>query len=154
MPNRHHTLRNGLASAGLALMLLHGSAATAAASAQEAREILQAKAYTAIHDLKLRHGFWTAEVTAHGGARVDVLIDGDNRIVEAGGQGTASARNVIARLQSLGYRQIRDVELDDAFWEAEARNAAGIEVEVVLHPVTLEVLSEIEDDAGRVSPRR
>ena len=77
MLDRHHVAGAVLVIAGLG-MPLH---AAAAASVQEARDVLRAKGYTAIHDLKPRHGLWTAEAAAGNGARVDVLIEADNRII-------------------------------------------------------------------------
>ncbi|MDR0635137.1 MAG: PepSY domain-containing protein [Azoarcus sp.] len=143
MSDRHHAMRTVLVIAGLAGML--PPRAVAAASFQEAHDVLRAKGYTAIHDLEPRHGLWAAEATTGNGVRVEVLIEADNRVIEAGAAGTASARDVATRLQDLGYTRINDIELDDACWEAEAYDAAGRKVELVLHPLTLEILSETGD---------
>ncbi|MFV0277440.1 MAG: PepSY domain-containing protein [Parahaliea sp.] len=124
----------------------------AANNATEALDALAVDGYVAIYDLELRYGLWTAEATTAAGARVALLLDTDNRVIEVGNTDTADSithvRGVIEHLRSLGYSRIREVELDQGFWEAEARNLAGFEVELILHPVTLEVLAEVSDGAG------
>ena len=59
------------------------------------------------------------------------------------------AAQVADKLRGLGYSVIRDLELDDGLWEAKVRqNRTSESVEVVLHPVTLAVLSQVGASGG------
>lgn len=121
------------------------SPAHAADNATQALQTFNAKGYSAVYDLELRHGLWTAEATSTTGARVDLLLDAQGQVIEVGPETVGALpgySQVLERLNSLGYRQVHDVERDDGFWTADALNSAGHDVDVVLHPVTLEVLSD------------
>jgi Peptidase propeptide and YPEB domain. len=55
-------------------------------------------------------------------------------------------KQIIAKLESAGYTNIHDVEKDDGVWEVDAKNSAGQRVELIVDPVTGEVLHEERDD--------
>jgi len=102
--------------------------------------------YFAVYELGLAHGYWTAEATRADGVRVDLVLDAATGTLWAtGGSGAdapLTAAAVRSRLAAAGYRDIRDLELDDGFWEAEARNAAGRRVDLIVHAWTGEVVHE------------
>lgn len=103
------------------------------------------KGYVAPFDLEKRHGLWTAEATTLEGKRVELLVDVPTESVTAFGDSARpglSAAEIQTRLTTAGYSNIRDLEFDDGFWEADATNAAGKKVELVIHPLTGAVLSE------------
>lgn len=133
---------------------LFAGQAQAATNAVEALQAFQAQGYQAIYDLELRHGVWTAEATTLAGARVDLLLDANNHVSEVTAATAAQVgwQRVTQHLYNLGYRNVHDVEMDDGFWKAEARNLAGFEVELVLHPLTLEVLNDKIDGLGSAVP--
>ncbi|RYF62187.1 MULTISPECIES: PepSY domain-containing protein [unclassified Acidovorax] len=142
-------------------------AAAAAASAlpsmawaltpQEAINVITQHQYVAPQDLQKRYGYWTADALALDGVRVDVLVndaDGSLTTVRKTDIGTAlpSVAQVADKVRASGYALVHDVELDDGFWEAEARQSPqSAKVELVLHPVTLEVLSQVGRDGGTVN---
>lgn len=134
-----------------ALLAAVGSA-SAAQNAREAYDYIYNLGYSSINDLKLSHGYWSAEATTWGGKRVQLLLDQNNQLVEVGNLASndriATATEVVAHLQNLGYRNVHDVELDDGFWEAEAINLANRKVNLVLHPVTLALIGEVVDGYG------
>ena len=146
----------GLAFLASSPVLLHAEEAAVVANepiatAPEALTRIAAGGYYAIHDLGFRHGLWTAEATTLDGRRVDVVIDGVSGALWAGGGNVApflSAAQVRERLVAAGYTQIEDLEFDDGVWEAEARNAAGQRVDLVIHPVTGAILAETPDGSG------
>lgn len=47
-----------------------------------------------------------------------------------------------AKLTAAGYDDVRDLELDDGFWEADARKGDGAWVDVRVHPVSGKVYAE------------
>ena len=146
----------GLAFLATSPLVLHAEEAAVIvqepiATSPEALTRIVAGGYFAIHDLVFRHGLWTAEATTLDGARVDVVVDGVSGALWAGGGSAApflSATQVRERLVAAGYTQIEDLEFDDGVWEAEARNAAGQRVDLVIHPVTGVILLETPDGSG------
>lgn len=129
-----------------------GSAALAEplATAPEALSRIAEAGYHAPFDLSFRHGLWTAEATALDGRRVDLVVDATTGEVWTDGAaqgGILDSTRVRELLVAAGYTQIDDIEFDDGFWEAEARNPAGRHVDLVIHPLTGAVLAEVADDA-------
>lgn len=141
------TLFRPLAAALFTAALL-APTAHAASNAGEALSRIEADGYVATHELALRHGLWTASATTPDGKLISVILDPANDTVtpvsrDAFGTTLPTAQAAKDALQLAGYRNIRDIEFDDGFWEAEARKLNGEKVDLVLHPVTLEVLSEV-----------
>ena len=125
--------------------------ATPITDAASALTRINESGYVAPFELEFRHGLWTAEATTREGLRVDVLVNAAtgavNAVEEGGGAGSLTAAQVIERLTAAGYTQIRDVEFDDGFWEAEATASNGDRVELILHPLTAAVLqSRLDND--------
>ncbi|MFV0476342.1 MAG: PepSY domain-containing protein [Parahaliea sp.] len=148
MKNFSKKLTSALIGTGLSATVV-SFPAFAVSNATEAMNTFVADGYIAIYDLELRHGYWTAEATTANGTRVELLLNAGGELSEVGNPNTsdniASAREVVEHLRSLGYTAIHEVELDDGFWEAEARKPSGEKVELTVHPVTLEIVSEVSD---------
>ncbi|WCM94307.1 PepSY domain-containing protein [Acidovorax sp. NCPPB 2350] len=129
-----------------------------AMSAAEAVNVMAQNHYVAPHDLQKQYGYWTAGAVSNDGVRATVLVndaDGSFTAVRKSDIGGAlpSVEQVAQRLRASGYAVVYDVELDDGFWEAKARPSAsqGEKVEFVLHPVTLEVLSQVGRSGGTLN---
>ena len=139
--------RTALATTAAALMLALAPAVWAL-NAQQAIQAVQDKGYVALHDLEKQYGYWTAKATSPEGQRTHVLVgdaDGSFAAIRKADLGTTlpGATQVADKLRSLGYSVISDLEFDDGFWEADVRQSRkGEKIEVVLHPVTLAVLSQ------------
>ena len=146
-------IRTTLATVAATLTLAAAPAAWAI-TAQQALTVIQHHGYVAPHDLEKQYGYWTAKAISQAGQRAHVLVnDADSSFtaVHRSDIGTTlpGAAQVADKLRSLGYSVIRDVELDDGLWEAEVRQTRNSEkVEVVLHPVTLAVLSQTGQAGG------
>ncbi|SFD47430.1 PepSY domain-containing protein [Paracidovorax konjaci] len=129
-----------------------------ALNAQEAVHVMAQNHYVAPHDLQKQYGYWTAEAVSQDGVRAHVLVNDANgsfTAVRKSDIGTTlpSAEQVAQRLRAGGYAVVYDVELDDGFWEAKARKSVQQheKVEFVLHPVTLEVLSQVGRSGGTLN---
>jgi hypothetical protein len=120
--------------------------AAQAFNAQEVLNALSSQGMVAPQDLEKQYGYWSAKVTLQDGSRAYALVsdaDGSVVTVRKGDLGSSlpSAAQVTAKLQQLGYQQVLELEFDDSFWEAEVRNGNS-KVELILHPVTLDVLHQ------------
>ncbi|ARU04139.1 hypothetical protein CCO03_05135 [Comamonas serinivorans] len=139
--------RTTLTTTAAALLLALAPAAWAL-NASQALQVMQNNGYVAAHGLVLEHGHWTAQATSQAGQRAHLLVhdatSGFTAIQRADiGTKLPGAAQVTERLRSLGYAVIHDVAFDDGFWEAEVRQSRrGEKIELVLHPVSLAVLSQ------------
>ncbi len=127
-----------------------------ALGAQDALHIIAQNQYVAVHDLQKQYGYWTAKAIANDGQRATVLVkdaDASFTAVRKSDIGTTlpGVAQVAQALRAGGWTLVHDLELDDGFWQAEARqNLLGEKVEFVLHPQTLEVLSQVGRSGGTV----
>ncbi len=140
-------------AAALAIALASPLAFSAqpAIDAGTALDRIAAAGHTAPFELEYRHGYWTAEATTAEGLRVDLLVDPDSgevRVFDSRGTGAISAADVRRIVLAAGYVRVKDIEFDDGFWEAEAIDAYGREIDLVLHPVTGAILNAPQDPGG------
>ena len=64
-----------------------------------------------------------------------------------------SVDRVVQHLKASGFAYVSDVELSDGFWKAEVRTSltSRDKVELVLHPTTLDVLSQVGRNGGTIN---
>ena len=130
-----------------------GSTSTPFLSAAQVRERLVAAGYTQIEDLEFDDGVWEAEARNGSGQRVDLIVHPVTGAILSetpdGGAvapvGLLTAAQIRAALEAAGYTQIRDLEFDDGYWEADARNRQGQRVELTIDPRTAAILREERD---------
>lgn len=135
----------------LALGVPFASSAQPAPDASIALQRIAAAGHAAPYELEYRHGYWTAEATTAEGLRVDLLVDPDSGQVysfDSRGTGAISAADVRRIVLDAGYVRVQDIEFDDGFWEAEAIDSYGREIDLVLHPVTGAIINAPQDPAG------
>lgn len=128
----------------LALMLPAVALANSPIDASTALDRINAAGHYAPYELEYRYGHWTAEGTTPQGVRVDILVDsntGQVHTFDARGSGAIDARRVRELVLAAGYVRVRDIEFDDGFWEVEAIDRQGREIDLVLHPITGEILN-------------
>lgn len=127
-----------------------------ALGAQDALNVIAQNQYVAVHDLQKQYGYWTAKAISNDGQRATVLVkDADASFTAVRksdiGSTLPGVAQVAQALRAGGWTYVHDLELDDGFWQAEARqNLLGEKVEFVLHPQTLEVLSQVGRSGGTV----
>lgn len=126
-----------------------------AMGAQDALHVIAQNQHVAVHGLQKQYGHWTAEAIANDGQRATVLVrdaDASFTTVRSSDIGTTlpGVAQVLEALRAAGWTHVHDLELDDGFWQAEARQSLihGEKVELVLHPQTLEVLSQVGRSGG------
>lgn len=104
-------------------------------SAPQVRSLLTKQGYTLVTDMELDHGVWEADATNAQGIRVDVFVDPrTGQVISDEPMHVLGASEIRKRLSAAGFRYVRDLELDDGVWKAEAFNAAGMPVDVMLDP--------------------
>lgn len=121
--------------------------AAQAFNAQEVLNTLNQHGLVAPHNLEKQYGYWSAKVTLQDGSRAYALVsdtDGSVVTIRKSDLGTTypGAAQVVAQLQAQGFAQLHDLEFDDGFWEAEVRDANNRKTELIIHPVTLQVLHQ------------
>lgn len=134
--------------AGLALALPLSAHAAPVDDAGTALQYIAAAGYHAPYELEYRHGYWLAESTSAEGLRVSVLVDPASGAVHAfdhRGNGAIPAQRVKELVRAAGYSRITEIEFDDGFWEVEAIDSYGREVDLLLHPITGEILNAPQD---------
>ncbi len=138
-----------VASLALALPLVASTAPVE--DAGQALAQLTAAGYHAPYALEYRHGYWVAETTSAEGLRISAIVDpvsGRVDAFDARGNGAISAQDVRDRVLAAGYQRITDIEFDDGFWEVEAIDAYGRELDLIVHPVSGEILNAPNDQGG------
>lgn len=134
--------------AGLALALPVAASAAPIQDAGAALERIAAAGYHAPHELEFRHGLWVAETTTAEGLRISAIVDpasGRVDAFDARGNGAISAQQVRELVLAAGYVRITDLEFDDGFWEVEAVDRFGREIDLVVHPTSGAILNAPED---------
>lgn len=114
----------------------------------EVRGILSAGGYTAVRELELDDGLWEGEVQHEDGRWYDIhVVPGSGDILDPhAGKPVLTAREIVSRLEAAGYTKVRDLDLEDAVWEAEATAPDGKGVELRLNGFDGTVLvTEIDD---------
>ncbi|GAB3731977.1 hypothetical protein GCM10028862_12640 [Luteimonas pelagia] len=127
-----------------------------AATAEDVETALRLAGYTEIRDIdRDEDGLWQAEVKGDDGLWGEVHVvaaTGEVLAVDAEDTVLMDSAQVTTALKAAGYSDIRDLELDEATWEADARNAAGAAVEVRVNARTGAVIHEAleeEEEADR-----
>lgn len=123
-------------------------AAQPVSGAGDAIERLKSAGYADVRDIEFDDGLWEAEVRGNDGRWHDVALDPTTgELMDDRGPNTLlTAQDVVARLAAAGYRDVRDLDLDDAVWEADALSAAGQRVELRINAHSGRVISEEIDD--------
>jgi hypothetical protein len=111
-------------------------------------ERLKSAGYAEARDIEFDDGLWEAEVRHADGRWHDVALDANTGEVmdDRSQRALITAGDLVAGLEKAGYTEVRDLDLDDAVWEADARANDGSRVELRVNAHTGRVLSEEIDD--------
>ncbi len=108
---------------------------------------VEAAGYSQIGEIEFDDGFWEVKAVDSRGVRTKVLVDPrSGELINTHAAPRLSAADVANLLQSQGYRNIRDIELDDGRYEVEATNPAGHDVDLKIDPRDGRILKEEIDD--------
>jgi hypothetical protein len=112
----------------------------------DVRALMIKEGYTDINDVEFKEGTWTADAKSADGEHVEVRIDAvTGKIIPDEKVATIGKDEIIAQLQSAGYTNVHDVEMEGGVWKAEADNSAGEDVELKLDPNDGHVLGSEKD---------
>ena len=137
--------------AALALALALPASATPVNDAGTALTRISEAGYHAPFELEYRHGYWVAETTTSDGLRITALVDpdtGDVAAFDARGNGAISSSQVRAQVLAAGYVRVKDIEFDDGFWEVEAIDRFGREIDLIVHPISGAILNAPDDQGA------
>jgi uncharacterized membrane protein YkoI len=132
-------------------VLLAGASFAAAGpvdSVATVSEALSKAGYADVRDVEKDDGLWEAEVRGADGRYHDVyVIPETGEILDSQSDARIlTAEEVIALLEAEGYTDVRDLDLEDALWEAEVKQADGTDVELRINGFSGQVLSVDKDD--------
>lgn len=97
-------------------------------------------------DVEMDDGFWEADARRADGTWVDVRVHPvSGKVYAEGTTPKLDAQAISKKLKAAGYTNVRDIDLDDGVWEVDARNKAGVKVDLAVDPDDGSVLSERED---------
>lgn len=103
---------------------------------QDVRTTLAGEGYTEVK----------ADARSTDGNRLEVRIDSaTGKLYPSTAVATLSAQDVRASLDAAGYTGVDDVEFDDGLWTADATDAQGQRVDLVMDPETGEVIGSERD---------
>lgn len=116
-------------------------------SAAQITSQVEAAGYSQVRDIEFEDGFWEVKAVDAQGNRAKLLVDPDTgELIDARAPAAMTVADVGNLLQQHGYTHVRDLELDDGRYEAEAVNPAGHEVDLVIDPRDGRILVEDIDD--------
>ncbi len=108
---------------------------------------VEAAGYSQVSEIEFDDGFWEVKAVDGRGVRTTVLVDPrSGELIDANAMPQLSAADIANQLQSQGYRNVRDIELDDGRYEVEATNPAGYNVDLKVDPRDGRILEEDIDD--------
>ena len=113
--------------------------------AAAATAAVAAAGFTDIREVEYDDGVWEIRATGADGRRVTVHVDpADGTILSPAPAGAPRIElaEVMQRLAAAGYTDVREVERDDGFWQAEVRDGTGVRREVRVHPVSGAIVSD------------
>lgn len=136
----------------VAFTLFAASTAVVAAepvdSASAVTDALNAAGYTEVRDIEQDDGLWEAEVRGTDGKFHDLhIVPATGEILDAhSDRQVLTAKEIESLLTAEGYTKIGDLDLEDAVWDAEAVDAGGSRVDLVINGFDGKVLSADQDD--------
>lgn len=117
-----------------------------AMTAPQVRAELEAQGYTRVNDVEFEDGVWKADARSADGQRVELRIDpATGKVYPEDAVAQLSEADVRAKLSAAGYTKVDDVEFDDGMWTAEAEDAEGRKLDLVLDPDTGRVVGSERD---------
>lgn len=117
-------------------------------SADAVIDALNQAGYAEVRDVERDDGLWEAEVRGTDGRYRDLhIVPATGEILDPEGDtAVLTADEIRARLEAEGYTNVKDLDLDEAVWEAEADAADGTRVDLVINGFDGSVLdSEVDD---------
>jgi uncharacterized membrane protein YkoI len=153
-PMKHRTWTRAALALALAGVAGAAGAQTPATTEAGVETALRMAGYSEIRDIDLDgdEGLWEAEVLGEDGLWQDVhVVQATGEVLAVGTDEVAllDAAQVTDALTAAGYTEVRDLDRDEAVWEADARNANGAEVELKVNARTGAIVHERleEEDA-------
>jgi uncharacterized membrane protein YkoI len=117
-------------------------------SADAVISALNGAGYAEVRDVEQDDGLWEAEVRGADGRFRDLhIVSATGEILDPDGDRTVlTADEVRSRLEAEGFKNVKDLDLDEAVWEAEADAADGSRVDLVINGFDGSVIESENDD--------
>lgn len=91
--------------------------------------------YKEVKGLEFEDGVWHTEARGGNDHWVDLRIGPVNgKVYEADAPSQLNKDEIRAKLSAAGYGNIHDVEFDHGLWSADATNASGVRLDLLVDP--------------------
>jgi len=124
------------------------AAADPVSDAADVTAALNKAGYADVRDVEKDDGLWEAEVRGADGRYHDIHVVAETgEVIDSQSDARIlTAEEVIRLLQAEGYTDVRDLDLEDALWDAEVKQADGTEVDLRINGFSGQVVSVENDD--------
>ncbi|MGH8114088.1 MAG: PepSY domain-containing protein [Rhodanobacteraceae bacterium] len=91
--------------------------------------------YKEVKDLKFKDGVWQAKARGGNDHWVSIKVGPTTgRVYQADAPSRLNENEIKAKLTTQGYQNIGHVKFDDGLWSADAKNARGKDVDLLVDP--------------------
>lgn len=102
--------------------------------------------YRNVEDLQFQNGLWVADARDGAGNSVKIMIAPVSGHVYTENEPSRLDKDEIeARLTAQGYQDVDDLDFDDGIWRAEARDASGHDMDLIIDPTDGSVIASKQD---------
>lgn len=102
--------------------------------------------YKEVKDLEFKDGVWRSKARGGNHKWVKIAVGPVNGTVyPADAPSNLNKDEISAKLAAAGYQNITDVEFDDGLWSADAKDAHGDDVDLLVDPNDGQVIAKSQD---------
>jgi Peptidase propeptide and YPEB domain len=111
------------------------SAPAGALSEDAIKADIASAGYKEVKGLKFKDGVWQAKARGGNDNWVRIKVGpSTGKVYQADAPSTLNADEIKAKLTAQGYQNIGHVKFDDGLWSADAKNAQGQDVDLLVDP--------------------
>ncbi|MEO7051301.1 MAG: PepSY domain-containing protein [Rhodanobacter sp.] len=102
--------------------------------------------YKEVKGLKFKDGVWRSKARGGNDKWVKLAVGPVNGVVyPADAPSNLNKDEITAKLAAAGYQNVKDVEFDDGLWSADAKNAHGDDIDLLVDPNNGSVIAKSRD---------
>lgn len=119
---------------------------TGALSEEAIKTAIASAGYKEVKGLEFKNGVWRSKARGGNDKWVKLAVGPVNGTVyPADAPSKLNEDEISAKLAAAGYQNIHDVDFDDGLWRADAKNAHGDDVDLLVDPDNGSVVAKSHD---------